>query len=356
MPWEDVAALEFAGITLLDASIMLGIVAILVPALLIVRGYVRRYRKRLASTDRTEILEVPAEVFSHTSLLFIVAISFAIAFQWLDLPPRGERIARVALTIIIFWQIGVWATRAVVSWLELKRKRTLTTDRAVAGSLAVLGFIAKTLIWALLLLVTLDNLGVNVTALVAGLGIGGIAVALAVQNVLGDVLASLSITLDKPFVIGDFLVVDDFLGTVDYIGIKTTRLKSLGGEQIILSNADLLGSRVRNFGRMAERRVVFTVGVTYETPADKLEQIPGVLREVIESQADTRFDRSHFTKHADFAIEFESVYHVLSANYNHYADIQQAINLGIHRAFERMGIEFAYPTQKLLLERVKAVA
>lgn len=356
MPWKELSMLEFAGITLVDASVVLVIVAILFPILLLVRGSVRRYRKRLASTDRTELLEVPAEVFSHTSLLFIIAISFAIAFQWLELPPRGERFARIALTIIVFWQLGVWATRAVVSWLELKRKRTLTTDRAVAGSLAVLGFIAKTLIWALLLLVALDNLGVNVTALVAGLGIGGIAVALAVQNVLGDVLASLSITLDKPFVIGDFLAVDDFLGTVDYIGIKTTRLKSLSGEQIILSNADLLGSRVRNFGRMAERRVVFTIGVTYETPADKLEEIPRVLREAIESQADTRFDRSHFTKHADFAIEFESVYYVLSSNYNRYADIQQAINLTIHRAFERMDVGFAYPTQKLFLERVKAAA
>ena len=134
-------------------------------------------------------------------------------------------------------------------------------------------------------------LGVDITALVAGLGIGGIAVALALQNILGDLFASLSITLDRPFVVGDFLIVGDFLGTVEYIGIKSTRLRSLSGEQIIMANADLLGSRVRNYGRMAERRVVFTINVTYETTAEVLERIPALIREIVAAQPGTRFDR-----------------------------------------------------------------
>jgi small-conductance mechanosensitive channel len=168
--------------------------------------------------------------------------------------------------------------------------------------------------------------------------------------------ASLSITFDRPFVIGDFLIVDNFLGSVEHIGIKSTRLRSLSGEQIVMSNADLLKSRLRNYGRMTERRVLFSASVTYETPAELLERIPGIIREIIEAQPDTRFDRSHFAAHAAASLDFETVYYVLSADYNHYMDIQQAINLRIHREFARLGIEFAYPTQRLLLERVTAGA
>jgi small-conductance mechanosensitive channel len=197
----------------------------------------------------------------------------------------------------------------------------------------------------------LDNLGVNVTALVTGLGVGGIAVALAVQNVLGDLFASLSIVLDKPFVLGDFVVVDDLLGSVEHIGLKTTRLRSLWGEQVVFSNSDLLKSRLRNFGRMAERRVSLDIGVTYQTPRAVLQAIPAIIREAIEEQVATRFDRSHFKGFGDSALTFESVYYVLSPDYNRYMDIQQAINLRIYERFESQGIGFAYPTQTVFLER-----
>jgi len=199
----------------------------------------------------------------------------------------------------------------------------------------------------MVLLLTLDNLGVDITALVAGLGIGGIAVALALQNVLGDLLASLSITLDQPFVIGDFLIVGDHMGSVEYVGIKTTRLRSLTGEQIVMSNADLLSSRVRNYGRMYERRIVFALGVAYETPREKLERIPPLLREIIEAQEGVRFDRAHFAKYGDFSLDFEIVYYVQSPEYGLYMDAQQAINFRIHEAFEDLGVQFAYPTQTL---------
>jgi small-conductance mechanosensitive channel len=162
----------------------------------------------------------------------------------------------------------------------------------------------------------------------------------------------LSIALDKPFVVGDFLIIDDYLGSVEYVGIKSTRLRSLSGEQIIMSNSDLLGSRVRNYGRMQERRVVFATGITYETPVELVEKVPGLIRGIIERQEKTRFDRSHFMTHGAASLDFETVYYVLAADYNTYADIQQAINLEIHRAFAEHGIEFAYPTQRLLLERV----
>jgi small-conductance mechanosensitive channel len=201
------------------------------------------------------------------------------------------------------------------------------------------------------LLATLDNLGVNITALVAGLGIGGVAVALALQNVLGDLFASLSIALDRPFVVGDFLAVDNFLGSVEYIGIKTTRLRSLDGEQIIISNSDLLKSRVRNYGRMSERRVQFTTRLHYATPVELIERVPRLIREIVESHKNTRFDRSHFLKHGDASLEFETVYYMLTADYNPYMDTQQSINLQMHRRFTELKIDFAYPVQKVMVLR-----
>jgi small-conductance mechanosensitive channel len=267
----------------------------------------------------------------------------------LETSDRVAQIARTVVTIAVFWQIGLWTATAAIAWLNRKRQHAIETDRAAAGSLAIISVVLRVVIWSVVLLLTLDNLGVNITTLVAGLGIGGIAIALAVQNVLGDLLASLSITLDKPFVIGDFLIVDDFMGNVEYIGIKTTRLRSLSGEQIVMSNADLLGSRVRNYGRMQERRVVFSVGITYETPRELVEAIPELIREIVCAQDNTRFDRSHFAKFGASSLDYETVYFVRSADYNQYMDIQQQINFRIFNAFAERGIEFAYPTQKLWL-------
>jgi small-conductance mechanosensitive channel len=237
----------------------------------------------------------------------------------------------------------------LVAWLDHRRKVTLTEDKAVAGSIGIIRFVARVAVWAMVLLLTLDNLGVDITALVAGLGIGGIAVALALQNVLGDLLASLSIALDQPFVIGDFVIVGEHMGTVEYIGIKSTRVRSLTGEQIVMSNADLLSSRLRNYGRMHKRRVVFTLGVTYETPRPKLREIPLRLREIIEAQDGVRFDRAHFAKYGPYSLDFEVVYYVQSPDFGRYMDAQQAINFRIHEAFEALGVEFAYPTQTLWL-------
>jgi small-conductance mechanosensitive channel len=171
------------------------------------------------------------------------------------------------------------------------------------------------------------------------------------QTILGDLFSSLSIVLDKPFVIGDFLIVDEMLGTVEYVGLKTTRLRSLSGEQLVFSNSDLLNSRIRNFGRMYERRVPFTIGVTYQTPLAKLEIIPQIIRDAINAQNNTRMDRSNFKSHGDFALLFESVYYVKVPDYNEYMNIQEAINLYIHKRFEEEGIDFAYPTQTLYLKQ-----
>jgi len=317
------------------------------------RALVRRYHAKLLATSRTEFLEIPAEVLSRTTLMFFVVVAMFLGLRALTIGPVTEKIIASALTIALFWQAGVWAVAAAAGWLDRKRRHSMETNRAVVGSLGIIGFIINVVIWALVLMLTLDNLGVNITALVAGLGIGGIAVALALQSVLGDLFASLSIALDQPFVVGDFLNVDDFLGSVEFIGIKTTRLRSLSGEQIIISNSNLLGSRVRNYGRMKERRVVFGTGVTYETPVELVEQVPGIIRALVEAQKDTRFDRAHFQKHGAASLDFETVYFVLSPDFNKYMDIQQAINLGLHRKFAELGIEFAYPTQRLIVDPLR---
>jgi len=202
----------------------------------------------------------------------------------------------------------------------------------------------------------LDNLGVNITTLVASLGIGGIAVALAVQNILGDLFASLSIVLDKPFVIGDFIIVDKYLGTVEYVGLKTTRLRSLGGEQLVFSNADLLKSRLQNMTRMNRRRAAFTVAVAYDTPTDKLRLIPPLLTEVVKAQEPVTFDRAHFAGMVAPALNFDVVYWVETADFNRYMDIQQEIYLQLMDRFAALGIEFAFPTQRLHLHDVREAA
>ena len=218
-----------------------------------------------------------------------------------------------------------------------------------ATTLRLIGFAAQGALWLLVGLLALDQLGFDVTALIAGLGIGGVALALAVQNILGDVFACAAIALDKPFVVGDFIVVDGLRGTVENVGLKTTRVRSLDGELLVFSNADLLKSRVRNFKRMFERRIQFCIAVNYDTPADKLRRIPGWLREAVDAQPKTRFDRAHFKSYGDWALDFEVVYYVLDADYNLYMDVQQSLNLAIYERFSAEGVEFAFPTRTLFV-------
>jgi small-conductance mechanosensitive channel len=319
--------------------------------LLLARRIVRRYHRKFVDNGAPPIVRFPFEVLSRTALLFFVVLALFAGTEALTLGASTTRIVTSAITIALFWQAGLWAVATASTYFEYKRRRSIDADRAALGSIGIIGVIVNIAIWSFVVLLTLDNIGIDITALVAGLGIGGIAVALAVQNIVGDLFASLSITLDRPFVVGDFLIVGDVLGTVESIGIKSTRLRSLSGEQIVMPNSDLLGSRVRNYGRMMERRVVFATGVIYETPIELVERVPALIREIVEAQADTRFDRSHFASHGAASLDFETVYYVLSADYNRYMDVQQAINVRLHREFEKMGIEFAYPTQKLFVAR-----
>jgi small-conductance mechanosensitive channel len=255
--------------------------------------------------------------------------------------------------LALLLQAAVWGTEIITFWIgRTRQKKGEAEDASDKAVMGLLHFVIKVALWAAVVLIALDNLGVHITTLVAGLGVGGIAVALAVQHILGDLFASVTIILDKPFVVGDFIIVGDFLGSVENIGLKTTRIRSLSGEQLVFPNSDLLNSRIRNYKRMTERRIVFAFGVIYQTAADKLAAIPGLVREIIAAQPQARFDRAHFKAFGDSSLDFEVVYWVTDPDYNLYMDIQQAINLGLFRRFQAEGIEFAYPTQTLYVEKL----
>ena len=310
-----------------------------------------RYLGRFAARTSVEWDDNLVKVVSKTKWAFLVVAGLYAGSLFLEFSPGVEAGLNRLIVIALILQAGVWGNALVRVLLDRFSERAREKDPAALTTIQVIGFIGKIVLWSIVILLTLDNMGINVTALVAGLGISGVAVALAVQKILGDLFASLSIVLDKPFAVGDFLVVDEYLGSVEHVGLKSTRLRSLSGEQLVFSNSDLLGSRIRNYGRMYERRVVFTLGVTYETPREKLKLIPEIVRTAIEAEEGTRFDRSHFQKYADFSLNFETVYYVLTPDYNSYMDVQQAIYYSIHERFEQEGIDFAYPTQKLFLAR-----
>jgi small-conductance mechanosensitive channel len=291
-----------------------------------------------------------ANLLARTHPLFLLALAITLGVQFLDLPARLARHLDLLAPLALILQMGAWAHWAVGLWIERRwLAPPLDSARGASASrAAVFCFILRLALWSLGLLLTLDLLGFNITTLLASLGIGGIAVALAVQNILGDLFASLSITLDQPFVLGDFIIVDDYLGTVEFIGLKTTRIRSLSGEQVIIANGDLLKSRIRNFKRMVERRVLFLFAIAYRTPAEQIALIPGELQRIISAVPRTRFDRAHFKEFSDAGLRFEVVYYVLDADYNLYMDIQQAINLGILQTFRSLAIEFAFPARTLL--------
>jgi small-conductance mechanosensitive channel len=329
-------------------------VAVLLATVFVLRMVQHLAGRRLAifaARTTTQWDDVIAALIAKTKLLFLIVVGVFVASIFLQLPDRIHSIVSNLLIITLLLQAGIWGVTFIASALEIYRQQALEKNRAAVTTINLIDLVSKVVLWAIIILLALDNLGVNITALVAGLGIGGIAVALALQNILGDLFASLSITFDKPFIIGDFLVISEHMGSVEHIGLKTTRVRSLSGEQLVFSNSDLLKSRIHNYGRMFERRVVSSIGVTYETPREKLKMIPTIIREAVEAQDKTRFDRSNFMNFGDYALMFETVYYVLSPDYNIYMDIQQSIYFTIHERFEQEGIEFAYPTQKLFVTK-----
>jgi small-conductance mechanosensitive channel len=267
-------------------------------------------------------------------------------------PTAGEnRLLFVAFVGALAFQIALWGLHIIKNWRHNVLDNFIQKDPSSSAGLGLLYTVIQVAFLTLIVLIGLSNMGVNISALIAGLGVGGIAVALAAQNVLGDLLASLSIVIDKPFIIGDFIVTGDDKGTVEHIGIKTTRLRSLSGEQLIFSNKDLLESRVKNFKRMLERRVVLKFGVIYATKSEVLEKIPTWVKQFVEKHKNLRFDRCHFDTFAASSLDFELVFYVLDAEFNVYMDIKQIVLLDIFKKFASEGIEFAFPSYSLYFDK-----
>ncbi len=347
---ETLLRTSFLGGTVEQWLLLLGAVVLTTLLLILLRRVIAWRLTVYAGRQMTPTEEVVSDVLAKTRVYFLLALALYGGAVFMGWDERGMKLIGWLLTLAAILQAGRWGNSLLTLWTERYRRRHLADNASSVTTMQAFSFLGRLVLWSVVLLLALSNLGVDVTALIAGVGVTGIAVGLALQNVLGDLFASLSIVLDKPFVLGDFLIVGEHIGEVEHIGLKSTRVRSLGGEQIIFSNGDLLSSRIRNYKRMIERRVLFSLGVTYQTPHANLAAIPSMLREIIEAQGATRFDRAHFKGYADSSLTFEVVYYVLSAEYNRYMDIQQAVNLAIYERFEQKGIDFAYPTQTVYLQ------
>ena len=270
----------------------------------------------------------------------------------LELPGKSERIFHALFVIIVVFKAALILQAIAVYGLKKWTERREQEDPTSAAMIKNATFIVRLGLWVAVVLFILDNIGIDITAFVAGLGISGVAVALAAQAVLGDLFSSFAIFMDRPFAVGDFIIVGDLLGTVEHVGFKTTRLRSLFGEQLVFSNTDLTNSRIKNYKRMRERRLEFKFGVVYQTTAEQARVIPQIVEQIIKAHKMARFDRAHFESFGDFSLVFVVVYYVLSPDYNLYMDVQQYINLRIMEEFKQNKIEFAYPTQQLYLTNI----
>lgn len=337
--------------TIRDYCISAGVFIFLVFIVKLIRNVVMSRLDRWSKETKTTLDDFVVKQSERLGIPMLYVISIYSALNYLTISPVAETYIHSFFVILI----TILTVRFIIGLLRytLSQYWNRHTESEETDSLkGVSGFISV-IVWVLGAVFIMDNLGFKVSTIVAGLGIGGIAVALAAQTILSDLFSYIVIFFDRPFQVGDFIAVDDKVGAVDYIGIKTTRIKSLSGEQLIFSNKDLTNSRIHNFKKMVERRVVFAIGVTYETPLEQVKAIPGMVKEIIESHDGVRFDRAHFFKYGNSSLDYEIVYYVFGPDYNKYMDVQQSINLKIFEEFEKRKIDFAYPTQTVYVSRVE---
>ena len=338
---------EFLGNTLLAWLIAAALFLATFAVLKILRRLLLDRFTRLSARTATGFDDLVADLFRHTHGWFLLLVALGVAATALTVSPDARRYIRMLLGAGVIVQLMIWGNAAINGWM---RRQSALREGAL-GTLTAIAFMARLALWAVLIILLLDNFGLKVTTLLGALGVVGIAGALAAQSVLGDLFAAISIFLDKPFEVGDFIAFDGLVGTVRGVGLRSTRINALGGEQLIVSNSDLLKSRISNYKRMVERRVAFQIGVVYGLPRDVVAEIPGIIQAVIEEQEPVRFDRSHFKGFGASSLDFEAVYFVLTPDYTAYMNIQQAINLGILRRFEEKDIGFAFPTRTVIIEQ-----
>ncbi len=340
------------GNRILDYLICLAIFVVGFFIVRILRAIVFKRLEKWAEKTSITLDDFLIVIVEKTLLPLLYFGVFYFGLRSLTLHPNFDRTIEV-LGVLLLTVLGVRFLVGIVEYTIkdywLKKHPHAARVETIKGILPAI----KVVIWGLALVFLLDNLGLRISTVIAGLGIGGVAIALASQAILKDLFSYFSILMDRPFEVGDFLILGDYLGTVEHIGIKTTRLRSLSGEQIVISNTDLTDSRVRNYKRMGKRRVLFRLGVTYQTSLEHLKEIPTVIKSVIEGIEETAYDRAHFASYGDFSLIFETVYYVLDRDYNKYMNIQQEINFAINEEFAKRGIEFAYPTQTLFLSQIQ---
>ncbi|MEB3213908.1 MAG: mechanosensitive ion channel family protein [Leptolyngbyaceae bacterium] len=346
---------ELLGNTLGDYLLAIATFVIAVIVIRIVKSIVVGRLKRWSRYTSTDLDDRLITIVERPLIALLYLGAFYIAIRNLDLHPILQQSIDV-ICVIIGTLLAVQLLGSLVEYgarLYLLKKRS---DPAMTQTVDAVVPAIKVVVWAIGIVFLLDNLGFDISAVVTGLGIGGVAVALAAQGILGDLFSYISILSDRPFELGDFIIVGDLVGTVEHIGLKTTRLRSLTGEELIIANTDITSSRIQNFKRMARRRIAFSIGVTYETAADTLKQIPSLIQQVIEGVKPVTFDRAHFASYGDFSLNYEVVYYVETSDYGEYMDAQQTIYFGIRDVFEEKGIEFAYPTQLLYVNGLTAEA
>jgi len=328
-----------------SVSFLLGIIVIQILKPLVINRLKAWSEKTVTSIDDFLIKIIEQKIIP---LLYFGV--FYLAFKSLSMTEAVARALDVTAIIVLTYLI-VHLIIVIINYIFESYSRKQSIDESRRHNFKGIITIVKVIIWGAGITFLLDNLGFKISAVIAGLGIGGIAVALAAQTILGDLFSYFVIFFDRPFEVGDFIIVGDFMGSIEYIGIKTTRVRSLGGEQLVFSNTDLTNSRIRNYKRMEKRRVLFGLGVVYQTSTEQTKEIPGIIKKAVENVDETVFDRAHFSSYGDSSLNFEIVYYVLSGDYNKYMDIQQEINFQIKEEFEKRGIEFAYPTQTLFMEK-----
>jgi small-conductance mechanosensitive channel len=349
---EDILQISFLQNTILDYVIFLATFLVGAFIVRIIKSIVLIRLKAWAEKTVTNLDDFLIHIIEKKLMPVLYFGVFYVSTNILTLHPRlskGIDIIGIVLLTFIAINVTVELLKYFLKNYWAKKDADANRERAVQTIFPIL----KVIVWGIGITFLLDNLGFKISVVVAGLGIGGIAVALAAQAILGDLFSYFVIFFDRPFEIGDFIIIGDFMGSIEHIGIKTTKIRSLGGEQLVFSNTDLTNARLRNYKRMTNRRVVFKLGVTYQTSLQLMKEIPVIITTIIKNVEGSTFDRAHFSSYGDFSLDIEVVYYVIGGDYTKYMDIQQEINVKIMEEFEKRGIEFAYPTQTLFVEKTK---
>ncbi len=337
--------LEYFGNTIAQYASSLVLLLVLLSFFAIFKLIILRKIKKI--TKGSEVGELVVKIIDRIRPAFYGFLSLYIALLILNIPKSASVIL---FAILVAW-ISIRAVISLQQVIDFFVEKQLDEEKKQEASLGIIVRVVKAMLWFFALLVFLSTMGVNITALVAGLGIGGIAVGFALQNILSDLFSSFAIFFDKPFVEGDFIIVGDKLGTVERIGIKTTRLRALQGEEIVISNRELTSAQIHNFKDLESRRRSFDFGVTYDTPSEKLEKIPGIVEKVIEEEELADFERAHFNQFGDSSLSFTVVYYVNSHDFKEYMDVHQSILFKVKREFEKEGISMAFPTRTVYINK-----